>query len=80
MTATGQHKGGYSTRKLAPATAAELPFLEASLGGGWCLPQGQALPEFALESGFLAPQLLALDSHIRPLEDLGVRRRERARR
>jgi len=62
------------------APPVELPFMEAPLGGGWCLPQGQALPEFALESGFLAPQLLALDSQIRPLEDLGVRRRERARR
>jgi len=67
------------TRKNAKAAAVEHPYLDAS-SGGWCLPQGQTLPEFALESGFLAPQLLELDSHIRPLEDLGGRGDERARR
>ena len=28
-------------------------------GNGWRLPSGQTLAEFALQSGFLAPQLLA---------------------
>ena len=69
-----------STRKNSRAVAAELPFLDAPSGGGWYLPQGQTLPEFALESGFLAPQLLELDSHIRPLDDLGGHGVERARR
>lgn len=66
--------------KRVPPAPVELSFPEAFLGGGWCLPQGQSLPEFALESGFLAPQLLALDSHIRPLEDLGGRAGKRSRR
>lgn len=80
MTTARNSKAADSTRKRAPGTAVEFPFLEAPLGAGWCLPQGQALPEFALESGFLAPQLLALDAHLRPLEDLRGRRRERARK
>jgi len=80
MSTVRSGRGAESTRKHTRAAAAELPFLDAPAGGGWCLPQGQTLPEFALESGFLAPELLELDSHIRPLEDLGGRGAERARR
>jgi len=73
-------KGGDSTRMSVPADEAQPRFPETALAGGWRLPQGQTLPEFALESGFLAPQLLELDSHIRPLEGLRASGRGRARR
>jgi hypothetical protein len=72
--------GADAAPKSAHQTPLELPFPKASSNGGWYLPQGQSLPEFALEAGFLAPRLLSLDSHIRPLADLGKRARGRSRR
>jgi hypothetical protein len=80
MTAAGASKGTDSARKSAHRRPLELRFPKAATNGGWYLPQGQSLPEFALESGFLAPRLLSLDSHIRPLADLGQRKFGRSRR
>ena len=73
MTAARAGKGTDSARGSARQTALVLPFPKAPSNGGWYLPQGRSLPEFALEAGFLAPRLLSLDSHIRPLADLGKR-------
>ena len=47
--------------------------------GPWTLPSGQALTEFALRSGFLAPQLLrignwGLRSSLRPVQSLPAER------
>jgi hypothetical protein len=80
MTAARASKGTDSARKRGHQTPPELPSLKAPAHGGWYLPQGQSLPEFALEAGFLAPRLLSLDSHIRPLADLGDRTGGRSRR
>jgi hypothetical protein len=80
MTAAKAGKGADSARNSAHQIPLESPFPKAASNGGWYLPQGQSLPEFALESGFLAPWLLSLDSHIRPLADLGQRTRGRSRR
>ena len=79
MTAARAGKGTDPVRKIVRQTHLELPFPKAPANGGWYLPQGQSLPEFALEAGFLAPRLLSLDSHIRPLADLGNRTRGRSR-
>ena len=80
MTAARAGTGTDSARKSARQRPSELPFPKAPSNGGWYLPQGQSLPEFALEAGFLAPRLLSLDSHIRPLADLGDRTCGRNRR
>ena len=80
MTSARTGKGADPARKGAHQTALEVPFRKASSNGGWYLPHGQSLTEFALEAGFLAPQLLSLDSHIRPLADLGQRTPVRSRR
>ena len=80
MTAVRAGKGTDSARKSGHQTPFELSYPKASSNGGWYLPQGQSLPEFALEAGFLAPRLLSLDSHIRPLADLGNRIGGRSRR
>jgi len=40
----------------------------------WSLPDGRALAEFALESGFLAPQLMGGDSERRGLVASGPER------
>jgi hypothetical protein len=55
MSTARASKGGDSTRMSVPADEAQPRFPETALAGGWRLPQGQTLPEFALESGFLAP-------------------------
>jgi len=78
MSRSANRRGGDSARNRAGAASREIPPFESSLGG-WRLPQGQTLSEFALESGFLAPQLLALDAHLRPLGGLAGRGQERRR-
>ncbi|MCE5308822.1 MAG: hypothetical protein LLG20_14380 [Acidobacteriales bacterium] len=80
MSTARASRGGDSMRTSMPADEVESPFQETALAGGWRLPQGQTLPEFALESGFLAPQLLELDSQIRPLDGLRAGRRGGVRR
>jgi hypothetical protein len=80
MTAARTGKGTDSARESAHQRSSELPFPKAPSQEGWYLPQGQSLPEFALEAGFLAPRLLSLDSHIRPLADLGNPTGGRSRR
>ena len=48
-----------------PGVAAKLSRQRMPLGwldaGSWCLPSGQALAEFALQAGFLAPLLFEAD-------------------
>jgi hypothetical protein len=80
MTAARTGKGTDSARERAHQTSSELRFRKARSHEGWYLPQGQSLPEFALETGFLAPRLLSLDSHIRPLAELGNPTEGRSRR
>jgi hypothetical protein len=43
------------------STFCQAPAIPAAVGSGeaWRLPSGQTLAEFALQSGFLVPQLLA---------------------
>ena len=80
MTTATAGKGTESARKSARQTPVESLFPKSLSNGGWYLPQGRSLPEFALEAGFLAPRLLSLDSHVRPLADLGQRACGRNRR
>ncbi len=47
-----------ATNRRADAPAAGLPWIDSS---AWRLPSGQALSEFALQAGFLAPHLFASD-------------------
>jgi hypothetical protein len=80
MTATRAGKGTDSAGENAHRTSSELPSSKAPSHEGWQLSHGRSLPEFALEAGFLAPRLLSLDSHIRPLADLSNRTGGRSRR
>jgi hypothetical protein len=54
-------KAAKTTENKAPEKQGVLP-VQAS---AWCLPDGRALAEFALASGFLAPQLMGTQAERR---------------
>jgi len=60
---------GVSDPQLAASQTSNQPWIDS---GAWRLPSGKALSEFALQAGFLAPHLFAVDGRSSLIGSKGI--------
>lgn len=78
MIHSSTHLRSAATAGISKRTEVRQPSHSPSLtwidSGSWRLPSGQALSEFALQSGFLVPHLFAADGHSPSIGSLTIAR------